>query len=105
MEFHSKLLHTQALSFLKDSFFTFIIFAKSYYLFVHKVVRSDSSPEPLEKLKHEWYHDVKNCLGHIFSHHCLPKVAKNCQKKAKSQFSGSDGVLNISNIYRIFYFN
>ena len=43
-----------------------------------------SSPEPLEVWKHEWYHVVTNCLGHVFSTSGLPKVAKNCQKSEKS---------------------
>ena len=46
-----------------------------------------SLTEPLEVVsKHEWYHVVTNCLGSVFSHHCLPKVAKICQKKTKVDF-------------------
>ena len=42
-----------------------------------------SSLEPLEVWKHEWYHVVTNCQGHVLSPSGLPKVAKNCQKKPK----------------------
>ena len=34
----------------------------------------------LEVSKHESYHVDTNCLGHLLAHHCLPKLAKNCQK-------------------------
>ena len=34
----------------------------------------------LEVSKHESYNVVTNCLGHLLAHHCLPKLAKNCQK-------------------------
>ena len=43
-----------------------------------------SSPESFEVWKHEWYHVVINCLGHVLSPSGLPKVAKNCQKSQKS---------------------
>ena len=42
-----------------------------------------SSPGPLEVWKHEWYHVVTNCQGHVLSPSGLPKVAKNRQKKPK----------------------
>ena len=45
-----------------------------------------SSPEQIEVSKHEWYHVVKNYLGHVFSESGLPKVAKNCQKMPKVNF-------------------
>ena len=42
-----------------------------------------SPPRPLEVWKHEWYHVVTNCQGHVLSPSGLPKVAKNRQKKPK----------------------
>ena len=42
-----------------------------------------SPPRPLEVWKHEWYHVVTNCQGHVLSPLGLPKVAKNHQKKPK----------------------
>ena len=36
------------------------------------VPASLSSPEPLEVSKHEWYHIVSNCLGHVFT----PSIVK-----------------------------
>ena len=39
-----------------------------------------SPPEPLEIWKHEWYHVVTNCQGHVLSPSGLLKVAKNRQK-------------------------
>ena len=33
-------------------------------------------PEPLELWKHEWYHVVINCQGHVLSPSGLPKVEK-----------------------------
>ena len=45
-----------------------------------------SPPEPLEVWKHEWYHVVTNCQGHVLSPSGLPKVAKNRQKKPKFAF-------------------
>ena len=46
-------------------------------------VRILSSPEPLEVWKHEWYHVVTNCQGHVLSPSGLPKVAKKRQKSQK----------------------
>ena len=43
-------------------------------------------PEQLEVSKHEWYHVVTNCQGHVLSPSGLPKVAKNCQEKPKVDF-------------------
>ena len=45
-----------------------------------------SSSGPLEVWKHEWYHVVTNCQGHVLSPSGLPKVAKNRQKKPKIAF-------------------
>ena len=42
-----------------------------------------SPPGLLEVWKHEWYHVVTNCQGHVLSPSGLPKVTKNCQKKPK----------------------
>ena len=50
-------------------------------------VRKLSSPEPLEVWRHEWYHVVTNCQGHVLSPSALPKVAKKRQKKAKIRVS------------------
>ena len=44
-----------------------------------------SSPGPLELWKHEWYHVVTNCQGHVLSPSGLPKVAKNHQKEPSPQ--------------------
>ena len=44
------------------------------------VVCALSSPGPLEVWKHEWYHVVTNCQGHVLSPSGLPKVTKNRQK-------------------------
>ena len=41
------------------------------------------SPGPLQVWKHEWYHVVTNCQGHVLGPSGLPNVAKNCQKKPK----------------------
>ena len=49
-------------------------------------VRPLSSPGPLEIWKHEWYHVVTNCQGHVLSPSGLPKVAKKRQKKPKFAF-------------------
>ena len=49
-------------------------------------VRMLSPPEPLEVWKHEWYHVVTNCQGHVLSPSDLPKVAKKHQKKLKFVF-------------------
>ena len=38
----------------------------------------------IEVLKHEWYHVVTNCQGHVLSTSGLPKVAINHQKSQKS---------------------
>ena len=46
-------------------------------------VRVLSPSKPLEVWKHEWYHVVTNCQGHVLSPSGLPKVAKNHQKKPK----------------------
>ena len=43
-------------------------------------------PEPVELWKHEWYHVVTNCQGHVLSPSGLPKVAKKRQKKPKFAF-------------------
>ena len=43
-----------------------------------------SSSGTLEVWKHEWYHVVTNCQGHVLSPSGLLKVAKNCQKSQKS---------------------
>ena len=45
-----------------------------------------SSPGLLEVWKHEWYHVVTNCQGHVLSPSGLPKVAKKHQKKPKFVF-------------------
>ena len=45
-----------------------------------------SPAEPLEVWKHEWYHVVTNCQGHVLSPSGLPKVAKKHQKKPKFAF-------------------
>ena len=49
-------------------------------------VRPLSLPRPLEVWKHEWYHVVTNCQGHVLSPSGLPKVAKKRQKKPKFAF-------------------
>ena len=43
-------------------------------------------PGRLKVWKHEWYHVVTNCQGHVLSPSGLPKVAKKCQKKPKFAF-------------------
>ena len=43
-------------------------------------------PGPVEVWKHEWYHVVTNCQGHVLSPSGLPKVAKKRQKKPKFAF-------------------
>ena len=45
-----------------------------------------SSPRQLEVWKHEWYHVVTNCQGHVLSPSGLPKVAKKHKKKPKLVF-------------------
>ena len=53
---------------------------------IHDRVVCLSSPGPLEVWKHEWYHVVTNCQGHVLSPSGLPKVAKNHQKMPKIAF-------------------